>query len=661
MKELQLELVVEILQHEQDWGRSAYFRAARAEGRVVHVLSLGDARKPEQAEIQNEAHWINLQEYAAVANVKTRDLYPQFLHQFAKSSGLLDITLFNNKVSLYWFMPISEMGVMRNPLIDHLYALLLLDLVMTDGKYAVLTLVTDDPLFEEPVRQIAKRCDAHCNPVRRISSHQTKYQTRLQLAIKWWKDMFRDIAFWFLVRIFKIGSFHDSFAKSSVIGLTIFPTLWEADNSGQLNNRALGDWPNQLKKRGNSPLYVASPSLGFFKFLRDLRGWRSRTSVSAIIFVHSLISFRELLSSYTRAGWGSQLARWFQALNKKPIPFNNLDVSGLVQREFLQELWHPNVAKCFLIFRATMNLIPRLDHVTCAMHAFEFQPIEKAFQLGIKLSAPNIPVLGLQTSLLGASHMGYRFLPEQIKLSPQPEAPFAPLPDHVAAYGTVPFELLKKTLLDGRVMLSGPIRYPYLRIDSREERAEAETEWKRRLGLDSQTALVLLALPSLKDEALTILKWALNIGKKIPNIFFLVRFHYWVVLTDILEASAREIGFNRYHIASAGLHELLLASSIIVTGTSSVGVEAMVSGCMPVIYKTTGRYSLGPIPEIADGAFLYTNENELYRAVQDCLEQDQEYLGRKLQWSTALDRLCYQLDGHASSRFYDWLESRGVF
>jgi len=257
--------------------------------------------------------------------------------------------------------------------------------------------------------------------------------------------------------------------------------------------------------------------------------------------------------------------------------------------------------------------------------------------------------------------MGYRFLPEQIKLSPEPEPPFAPLPDHIAAYGTVPYDILKKTLVDDRAMLSGPIRYPYLRIDSAKDRAAAEVEWKSRLDLDPETTLVLLALPSLRDEALTILKWALNVGKNFPNIFFLVRFHYWVVLTDILEASAREIGFHRYQVASAGLHNLLLASRIIITGTSSVGVEAMVSGCMPVIYRSTGRYTLGPIPDIADGAFLYTSENELHQAVQECLEQGQGYVKRTSQWPIMLDRLCYGLDGEASSRFYDWLSSRGVF
>jgi len=658
-----LELVVEILQHEQDWGRAEYFRAARSQGRLVHVLPLGDARKPEQAEVQGEAFWLDLQEYASLANIQMRHLYPQFLYHFAKSSGLVDITLFNDKVSLYWLMPISEMGVMRNPLIDHFYALVLLSLVMKGESYDIVTLVTDDPLFEEPVRQTAERGGAHFNRMCLVPSHQTKYRTHVQLMMKWCAGILRDIAFWLLVRINKIGSLHDvSLSKSNVLGLTIFPTLWEqADDSGHLKNRALGDWPDQLKQHGHTLLYIASPSIGFFKFLGDLRVWRSRTSANNVIFIHSLVTFSELLSIYWRWGWGQKIAKWFQARIEEKILFNDVDVSGLVRREFLQEIWHPAIIQCSMIVHAASRLVSSLDHVVCTMHAFEFQPIEKAFNLGVKLFNPNIPVIGLQTSLIGASHMGYRFLPEQIKLSPELEPPYAPLPDHIAAYGTVPYDILKKILVDDRVMLSGPIRYPYLRVDSTDDRVAAETEWKRRLGLNPETALVLLALPSLRDEALTILKWALNVGKRFPNIFLLVRFHYWVVLTDTLEASAREIGFDRYQIASAGLHELLLASRIVITGTSSVGVEAMVSGCMPVIYRTTGRYTLGPIPDIADGAFLYTSENELHLAVQECLGQDQDYIRRKSQWHTMLDRLCYGLDGKASSRFYDWLNSRGVF
>lgn len=463
IKESQLELVVEILQQDQDWGRADYFRATQSQGRLLHVLSLGDARKPEQPEVQNEAVWLDLQTYSSAANVKLCELYPKFLHRFAESTGLLDITMLNDKVSLYWFMPISEMSVMRNPLIDQLYALILLDLVMMDGSYTSVTLVTDDPLLEVPVRQIAERTGARFNPMYTFPALQKTYQTHSQLVIQWWTGILRDIAFWVIVRVFKLGSFEDvARSNSNVLGLTIFPTLWEqADNSEELKNLALGDWPDQLKKHGHGLLYVALPSISLFKFLRDLRSWRARASVGGIVFTHALITFSELFSCYQRAGWGSRLAKWFQACKTEPILFNDVDVSSLIRREFLQEMWHPAILQCSMIVHATLHLASQIDPVVCGMYAFEFQPIEKAFTLGMKLSNPRIPVIGLQTSLIGVSHMGYRFLPEQVEKKPSiPKPAFAPLPDYVATYGTVPHDILRKTLGDDRVILSGPIRFP---------------------------------------------------------------------------------------------------------------------------------------------------------------------------------------------------------
>jgi predicted glycosyltransferase len=155
--------------------------------------------------------------------------------------------------------------------------------------------------------------------------------------------------------------------------------------------------------------------------------------------------------------------------------------------------------------------------------------------------------------------------------------------------------------------------------------------------------------------------WAFAIAKQYPHIYFLVRFHYWAILNNELHNTSRFHSFNNYQIIESDLHELLLASDFMVTGTSSVGIEAIASGCMPISYKPTRRYDFGRIQDVEESAFLYTNQSELQKAINECITQSDVFAWKKTQWEKNLQKLCTPLDGKASSRLYNWLDKKDVF
>jgi hypothetical protein len=651
----QSELIVEILDQAQTWGRSEYLQNAQTQGIDIRVLSLGDAIPPKD---NSDGIWLNIKEISDKVSEKIRELYPRFLYATVKDSGLLDITVLDKKISLYWLMPISEMSILRNPLIDKIYALCILKEVLQKNNYQ---LVTDDELLERPAHEICQNFNLKNVEVKIIKQNKSSYyKSSSSLIVSWWLQLVSTLIYWLIFNLFNIGKIQKE-TSADVLGLTIFPTLWGRNNQGVLENLAFGDFPVELNKHGHTLKYLAIPTMKPRNLLRDIRYWKKTTLENQISFPQSLISFEELLSVYFRRNWGKKLSFWFKKLSNTNLQIDSINVKHLVMREFQHELWNQGLAQSLILTYASARTVQQEKNISSAIFAFEFQPIEKAFVAGVKKTNPQTKLIGLQTSLLGKSHIGYYFLPQYIHPSNQLMPPYAPMPDYVAAYGETTYQMLKKKIGNERVQLTGPIRYPYLRIDTSIDRRKAEEKIKNRLNLNRETVLALLALPSLKEEALMILDWAFAISKKYPALYFLVRFHYWAILTNELKNASQLYSFTNYRVVEGDLHELLLASQFMITGTSSVGIEAMASGCMPVSYKPTRRYDFGRIQDVEEGAFLYTNEAELQKIIKECINQSPVFETKKVHWKRNLQRLCTPLDGKASPRFYNWLSNQGVF
>lgn len=653
----QSELIVEILDQAQTWGRSEYIQSAKSQGRSVHILSLGDAIPPKD---NVDKTWLDIKEISDDVSEKLRQAYPHFLHETVKSTGLLDITVLDNKVSLYWLMPISEMSILRNPLIDKVYALFVLREVLKNSNYQQALIVLDDALLEQPIRELCANAQTQVIDVKILKQDKLNYyKNNFALITSWWSQFFSSLAYWLIFNVFNIGTLKKE-TTFSVLGLTIFPTLWAKNNQDILENLAFGDFPAELKKHGKDVNYLAVPTMKPRNLLKSIKYWQKTSHENHIFFSHAILSFRQILSIYLRTQWGKRLSAWFKQYKESKIYIDSIDISKLVIRELQHEFWSQGLSQAFILLYASEKITFQIKNITSAICAFEFQPIEKAFVAGVKIINPNIKMIGLQTSLLGKSHLGYCFLPEQIIPTNQITPPYAPLPDYVAVYGKTTHAMLSKNLGTKRIYLTGPIRYPYLKINSQAQRTLAEEDWKTRLNLNGETVFALLALPSLKEEALLIMEWAFAIAEKYPQLYFLVRFHYWAVLEDALKKIAQAHSFNRYQIANTDLHELLLASRFIITGTSSVGIEAMVSGCMPVSYKPTRRYDFGRIQDVESGAFLYTNQTELSMAIQECVYQSKIFVEKKQHWQENLEKLCTPLDGRSSQRFYKFLQEKSV-
>jgi hypothetical protein len=281
--------------------------------------------------------------------------------------------------------------------------------------------------------------------------------------------------------------------------------------------------------------------------------------------------------------------------------------------------------------------------------------MERAVWCGVK-SARNIPVVGLQTGLLASNQMGFAFPAEETRAKLE-SVNASPLPDVIAAYGTHLYSYLVSRLPSDRVCLSGAVRYPHLS----EEGAVDVAAFRRQRGLPDGMTYILVTTPIDPDESSRVVEGAFSMAKEYPDTFLLFKLHYHLPIYGEITRAAAQYGCNRYKIFDSDLPLLLRLASISICGSSSVGVEAIASGCMPMVFRSTAGMSTNPMLEVPRAAFFWNSVDELRQGIQACLELSPEYDTRRRAWPEAIAAHLYRLDGDANSRLYEFLQRRAIF
>src|SRR5437879_2038118 len=134
--------------------RIAMNEVRRSQGRPT-VLLLNGGSVP--SGVLDEAETLDASPFVPVAERRIREGLPRLLHDFATVTGLLDLYHWRGRVSIFWFLPISEMSRFRTPLVDQLYQLALIDAALESSRFTAIVLLTSDEEFAGCVRRVAER------------------------------------------------------------------------------------------------------------------------------------------------------------------------------------------------------------------------------------------------------------------------------------------------------------------------------------------------------------------------------------------------------------------------------------------------------------------------------------------------------------------------
>ncbi len=633
-------------------------------------------------EIGDRARWISPTPYAQEARRRIRQEYPPFLDRFVRENGLWDLWTWRGQIGVWWLMPISEMSPMRTPLIHLLYRLQIIDQVLAEHRPKRVTLLTDDLAVVPAIRQLAQRYNARLDGVIRAKRRRTLRQSLSQFPWlrRWWFGLQQCLR-WVVLRLTGIGKVvardvaptgPEQGAPGSAGGVppparswalfcTLFPSMWEFRQPGQWHNRSFGEWPKFLEDHGYPPVFAATTMTHAGKILFLSRQMRRQMTKSRIILLESQLTFLELL----RFCFGNSCRRSYQSWRrgrKRTAHFRGIEVGPLLMREIEHDIQSPEIPFNLCAAEAIRRLAARLGNIGCMTIPFEYQPTERAFTAGLKSAQPSVPVIGLQTGLTGQNHLGYRFPRGQIRQNGGDRNPrLAPLPDLIAVNGKTTLNILQERLAPKRVVLTGPVRLGHPRHLARQGHQFEDGLKQWDIDLPKGCLPVLIATTFLRTDSVAILRLAFEAGKAFPKTFFLIKDHPLCPVRREAATIAARQGFHRYGMVESWSSNLWSASRATITGTTSVGIEAIAFGSMPIVYDTARHYDQSPMWDIEEGVFFFQDAESLRWALSKCIQEEGGVLERKNRWPDLLERLYYSSEVNPCSTLYDFLITSDLF
>lgn len=577
-----------------------------------------------------------------------RATFPEWLWHWVSNHGLLQLKVFPVSTSWWWYTPLSEKSPLRSRLIRELYWLTLFRAIVGRCAITEVEWIGDDPIFTEVVAKLAARLKVkfhfestggpRLSRVSRAFLHRVAHSTFA-------------IVRWLVLKILFLGK-GTSDPDFDIAFYSRFPILWERGER-LWRERMFGVWPDYLRARRHRTGYVAVFSGSLKTLVRERRALDEQCREQNILIIERAVSFFSLLRSHLSLNLFWRYFRWRSRVKKQPVWYDDLDVNALFWRELDASLLSSELPLDLTLASGISSIVRKTSSLGAIFLPFEYQPMERAVWSGAK-SVRDVSIVGLQTGLFASNQMGFSFPVDEIRKGSSRDLG-SPVPDVLAAYGALPYRIFSERLGAERVCLSGPIRYSNL-----QNRDPNRSDSRSIENAPPSAVFVLLATSIAREESVPLLENAFRASSGLPDVFFLIKFHYHLPLHNEVKKLAASYGMERrYRVFDSDPYELMRIGRIVVCAGSSIGLEAMTLGCMPVVFRSLGEMSANPMLDVPDAVFFWHSDVELRAVLQSCLTQDAEYQKRKSAWPRAIaDQL--DLAGSPDDRLYEFLHQRAI-
>ncbi len=660
-----MELLVEVFTQKTGWDRVKFLQARPAKSGSLTLLHLSHSVESLNCLVDQGIHLLNPDDYGTEAAARLRQTYPTFTFQMVRDTGLLNLYIWQNQISWWWFLPFSENSSLRTPLVELLYWFCLLEIVLENNQITLVHLATDNADYAQVLIAL---CQQHHIPVGQVDYPAKSILSRFKLISAFIFTFLRlssiQILKWLTLKWLHLDTAVDyqKIGSQSSIFCTFYPTFFEpGDTANRLKEKLFGDWPDYLIQQGHEVLYAATVQRFKDVFSRRLT-LRQQLGHNHIVILESLWSLNDLIRiifdlTFVWRYWG-----WRQSHAQSPMLFRGIDIHPLVIKELDSDIFiKQEAAQGAGMAYAIKRLLEKLHGARCICHTFEYQPRERAISIGVRMNSQPIPVIGFDIAMFTFNHIPFFFSPESIQQpqsgSPQPH--LAPLPDYLVTYGQSSYRVFSQHFLPNTVALVGPIRYAQL---AQAVQAEVDSVvFRQEYEIPLDTTLLLLATPITVVEALPMMKMTLQVAAALPDLYLLVKFHPHCPLPQELAALAKEVNFLNYQVFDSNLNTLIKVSRAIVLASSSVGIEAIALNCMPIVFSRPGNLEVNPLRDFSEAAFFCRNEADLKMAINECLVEGQLYQQRQTHWPRVIESLLYRLDGGQNERLYQWLKNQKAY
>jgi hypothetical protein len=594
------------------------------DGWVLRLAGVPDAAESSPPDVMDAAD---------EATAQLTGSYPQWLWDWARTSGALELHDLPGAMSWWWYTPVSEKSCVRSRLVTELYWMTLLKVVLRrHPNLEVVDWIGDDPEVAAVARQVV---EGACRRFHAVTGARARAPSLIGRRVVF---SLRAIARWTVLRLAGGGS--RSVRDSDVVIFTRYPSLWETADDTHWHERAFGTLPQFLADRGHRVTYVAQV-YGSVRRLLEQRGACAR---ERIVIIEATLPLTRVLRAHLTPRLFSRYLQWFRRQRARRVMYDDLDVTALLWREMHTSVLSPEVPGNIVLATGLTKLLASGDQAPITLLAYEYQPSERAVAAAVH-SRSGRALVGVQVAMYNPGQMGWGLGPDEAAASTTAGKPDH-MPDLLAAYGELPYRTFARAVGPSRVALVGPIRYPHLRAGTP----------------PSGPAPSVIALPvatsSTPEEALALVEGAIAVGAGRHDVALRFRFHPLLRLDDDVRRVAEAHGLRNWSIDDGELLPVLRAAPMLICAGTSTGIEAIACGCMPLVFRAPGLLSANPMLLVPDAVFFWGTAAELDACIDSCIREDDDYRERVARWPAALAAHVYQLDGGANARLYDALVDR---
>ncbi len=321
----------------------------------------------------------------------------------------------------------------------------------------------------------------------------------------------------------------------------------------------------------------------------------------------------------------------------------------------------PMFFHCLLLDRA-MRRFP-LNNLKVLFFRLEFQPLERAILYNTK---GKTKTFGFQHSALGKNFLNYVFTDGELgdHWRRRNEADSMPLPDYILTSGELGIQYMRQAgYPNGRLAVGGALRFSHLYEYIRE--MPSKEDLRKRYSLPQKKTIILVATSPLLQETVSMLNDLFGAAKQATTDYYMIiRCHpealnapgYVDQVQEILKGESRGVPFD-FLTELVSLHDYIALSDAVLLTGGTVALEAMLLGCIPLIYINDAQFSHNPMTEYSDAVILIEDMSSMKQAL-DLLSQGDVTKKLRQFWERPIRDMFYDTLENPSKRFLSVIRNR---
>ncbi|MFH1428342.1 MAG: hypothetical protein ABIH39_01225 [Candidatus Margulisiibacteriota bacterium] len=602
------------------------------------------------------------------AQEKIRQFIPAFIYEFPRKEitpgkTLLDLLRMRG-VNLWWFTEMAEKGALRTPFIKRLFYLQMIISITNDKEYNEIWIDCEDRQIEKLLISNNQKlpniiiASPHCRSGLGI------YKLLSRIRNSFWTKLFRNIIIFYLFHfarwiILKISGIEkkDDIPQGSVLFFSFFPYFWLKSHDSGLVENFFRSVPEEVGKW--APVRYA-----VWLTMRPVQLWRQRVKIKQQFDQQNIFPMEPLLTirdwTYLKILTFRYICRVvrYRSLYRGKISenYSGFDITGIVLEELDQSLQSSEIVRCLAMMLASA----KMTEAGTIIYRLEFQPHERAVLIGAR---GKCRAVGYQHQAIARNHLQYFFPQAEIEqaysLLNNPDC--VPLSDRYFTAGEYAYDVfINNGFLQNTVSICGPVRYASLVRYLKQGNTKQSV--RKKYGYDDNQRIFLVAAPSIREQMLNLIPALLSsIQAAGSDALLLFKSHPVFKFNDEIKTIINEkLPGLQYEFLddTVNLNDyLLLADAVVLTGTT-VGIEAISLGVMPIVFDNSSTFSLNPLLEIRDACLWVRNTLELKNALTAVIDQDNKINLIKKNWPDAIRLMFNNLNDDPNEKFSDILYNR---